>query len=201
MFRIDNNIDESKTRLDTIKSLIDSKTQVQNQIKIDVQQLKDTQSEIIELTEISAKVNWECPVSTNPKYRLIEGTCYYFEATKMNYETAEINCKVSKFGPNKGRLVEPRSVSMNNKMYKNAQEVLSTVTYWIGVTDRRNEGRYSYNSDAGDANVNLGIWTRGEPNNTDGNVEGDCIVQQHSGKWRDKSCADDKSYTSICEMA
>ena len=84
--KIDNNIDVSKTRLDTFKSLIDSKTQVQNQIKIDVQQLKDTQSEIKnELTETSAKVNWACPVSTDSKYRLIEGTCYYFEATKMNY--------------------------------------------------------------------------------------------------------------------
>ena len=163
--------------------------------------MKNKQSEIKnELTKTSAKVYWACPVSTNSRYRLIDGFCYYFEATAMNYSTAETNCK-NKFGPlYKGKLLEPRSVSLNNKIYKNAQEVLNpggAYEYWIGVTDRRTEGRHSYNSDVGDANVNLGIWLSGEPNNIGTAGDGDCILLQ-SSKWFDSSCT--RQETSVCEI-
>ena len=87
-----------------------------------------------------------CPISTNSKYRLIEGTCYYFEATKMDYSTAENNCK-NKFGLSGGKLAEPRSVSTNNKIYAASLEFIAGYYLWIGVTDRRTTGRYSYNSD------------------------------------------------------
>ena len=65
----------------------------------------------------------------------------------MDYSTAENNCK-NKFGLSGGKLAEPRSVSTNNKIYAASIQVLGSGNYrWIGVTDRRTTGRYSYNSD------------------------------------------------------
>ena len=93
--------------------------------------------------------------------------------------------------------MEPKSVSLNNKVYKTAEEVLNSYgIYWIGVTDRRSEGRYSYNSDVSDANVDLGAWFRGEPNS---NTENCVVLQTSPGKWWDTSCSNKRP--SICEMA
>ena len=64
----------------------------------------------------------------------------------MIYSTAESNCK-NKFGTSGGKLVEPRLVSTNNKIYAASLEVKPGYYHLIGVTDRRTTGRYSYNSD------------------------------------------------------
>lgn len=62
-----------------------------------------------------------CPVSTNQFYKVIDGTCFYFETAKLDYDEAKQNCK-GKFGPEKGRLFEPKNVQINQVVWKQGNE-------------------------------------------------------------------------------
>ena len=143
--------------------------------------------------------DWSCPVSENESYKIIDGSCIYFEAYKMNYAFAEANC-LDRFGPSmKGRLVEPQTLNSVVKLYTAAdQEVLGTGSgrdYWIGVSDRRSEGNYSYNSDIDDVSVDLGTWRNNEPSG----VGQECVVMDnYPGHWYDRTCKTE--YASICEI-
>ena len=61
-----------------------------------------------------------CPVSTNQFYKVIDGTCFYFEKAKLDFNEAKQNCK-GKFGPEKGRLYE---------------QILVTIEAWQTVKER-----------------------------------------------------------------
>merc|ERR1712051_64990 len=166
-----------------------------------INQIEDTETVIEADPNPSSIEDWDCPVSTNDtSYRLIDGACLYFESIKMNYGFAENNC-LDKFGPSgRGRLLEPQSLRQNIKIYKVAdQEVLGTgsnLPYWIGVSDIRNEGTYSYNSQPGNNSVTLEAWASNEPS---GSTTDNCIaMDDFPGKWWDRRCNTD--YASICEV-
>ena len=73
---------------------------------------------------------------SNPNYKVISGSCYYFENTKTkNYADAQLNCQ-NKFDKLGGKLFEPLSVEINDKVLIASREVVSG-WFYIGV--KRNE--------------------------------------------------------------
>ena len=63
-----------------------------------------------------------CP-TTNPKYKMISGTCYYFEARKYDQSDAQENCR-NKFGlASTGGLFEPQSSTINEEVHTEAVKV------------------------------------------------------------------------------
>ena len=73
-----------------------------------------------------------CP-TVSPNYRLVDGRCYYIESVQQSsYETAQAGC-VGKF-PKGGRLFEPQSIEINEKVMIASREIVSGPAYfYIGV--------------------------------------------------------------------
>ena len=60
----------------------------------------------------------------DPKYKIISGTCYYFEATYYDQSDAQENCR-TKFGlASTGGLFEPESSTINEAVHTEAIKVL-----------------------------------------------------------------------------
>ena len=86
-------------------------------------------------------VGYICEVE-NPNYRVIDGSCYYFETTELlNYEQAQINCR-TKFGNLVGGLFEPRTSDTNELVFNEATNfVTSTIDdFWLGINDLAIQG-------------------------------------------------------------
>ena len=77
-----------------------------------------------------------CPTS-DPKYKTISGTCYYFETTTYDHSDAQENC-LTKFGLlSTGGLFEPRSKAINDAVHAEAvkfSEIQSGTSLWLGIT-------------------------------------------------------------------
>jgi len=114
--------------------------------------------------------------------------CYLFGTEPMNYDDAQQFC-----ADNGGFLAEPRSKKetkiINNKIEKHADGT----NYWIGLTDRANEGTFVWGSD--NAVATYTNWNGREPNNW-GRKE-DCahIRTNKNNEWNDSVC--DRKETSI----
>ena len=136
-----------------------------------------------------------CPTS-EPNYRLIDNTCYYFETTRKSYDDAKQNCN-TKFP--QGKLFEPKSLSSNKKVHKAALSIENYPHWWIGITDKRSEGSWVYDSDG--ASVAFSIpWISGEP--TGGTVQ-NCLQYKSAsrnliGQLGDNSCP--MTCPTICEQ-
>ena len=82
-----------------------------------------------------------CDVS-NANYKVIGGTCYYFETTtKLNYANAQINCQ-TKFGNLVGGLFEPRNSNTNQLVFAEAANFVtpSCNDFWLGINDLTTQG-------------------------------------------------------------
>ena len=89
-----------------------------------------------------------CPVS-DPRYKILDNHCFYFEKNKLNFTSANENCqeKLGAFG----RLYEPNSIEEMKKVSKLGDDLFKFQTKyaswaWIGVTDKRIEGQFVYHS-------------------------------------------------------
>ena len=81
-----------------------------------------------------------CPTN-NPKYKLVDGKCYYLEKTSLNYQGAINNCKEKfKNDGGNGILFEPTSVDEFNKVYQAAKTFLDldNTSAWIGIKKSSN---------------------------------------------------------------
>ena len=89
-------------------------------------------------------VGYICEVS-NPNYKVIDGSCYYFETTtELNYEDAQTNC-LTKFGNLMGGLFEPRTTNTNQLVFDEAVNFvtslgLSPPVFWLGINDLATQG-------------------------------------------------------------
>ena len=89
-----------------------------------------------------------CPVKgveayPRDNYRLVQGKCFYFERTYMNWEGARDNCKQKG-----GKLYEPKDVAEMKHMALVAWGVCNfgySLT-WLGITDTAMEGTFVYDS-------------------------------------------------------
>merc|ERR1712110_851450 len=135
----------------------------------------------------------------NGEYRTVEGKCYYYQKSGMEYADAVTNCK-AKFNGN-GRLFEPRSKSDNNDVVSQARQINANQPFWIGIrVQPHDESRdFYYLSEGPNEKLAFEGWAAGEPNDI-GNKE-DCVsVLRFSGNlmWDDSNCANEEY--SICEQ-
>ena len=147
-----------------------------------------------------------CPVS-NPNYKIISGSCYYFENnSSLNYADAQLNCQ-DKFGNFVGGLFEPRLASTNQLVYAEAinfcilnHQSANEDDFWLGINNLANQGQYVYASD-GQAVVD-GMWKSGQPNYpySERCVGYFDLTSQYDSNagWYDRPCDDNKF--SICQV-
>ena len=86
-------------------------------------------------------LGYTCEVS-NANYKIIDGSCYYFEtATTLNYEDAQTNC-ATKFGNLVGGLFEPRTSQINQLVFAEATNFVTAATndFWLGINDLATQG-------------------------------------------------------------
>jgi hypothetical protein len=75
-----------------------------------------------------------CPNGSN--YLSVDGRCYYIESnTQSSYETAEAGC-VGKF-PKGGRLFEPLTIEINDKVLNASRDVVSGSNNWFYIGVKR----------------------------------------------------------------
>ena len=83
-----------------------------------------------------------CP--SGPNFDVVNGHCYYFEETALDYADAEANCR-NVFG-GRGKLFEPINKNSNDEVGAAFEAVHKDWSYWIGVNDLLKEGAFQYGS-------------------------------------------------------
>ena len=84
----------------------------------------------------------------------------------MSYSSAKQNC-LHQFGSSAtGQLFEPRSLSINEAVHREAQNTFITAEFWLGVTDLKDR-KYRYESDGTEVSMDQGtngMWENDQPN-------------------------------------
>ena len=142
-----------------------------------------------------------CLAQNDPRYKILDNQCFYFEKKGLNFDSANKNCQ-EKLGVY-GRLYEPNSVSEMEKVGKLGDEVFTTWAWvWLGITDKRIESQFAYNSNGLPINFNP-TWYSGDGGYGSKGKGNDCIEMclpsTHFGfkLWADYPCTTTKG--SICQ--
>ena len=163
------------------------------------EKISDNTDNLADVTDNLASLKKVCPVQNDPRYKILDNQCFYFETKSLNFDSANDNCQ-EKLGAS-GRLYEPKSVSEMKKVGKLGDEVFTSSTYvWLGITDKRIESQYAYNSNGLPINITP-TWQSGSYGSRGkGN---DCIAMVMKSthlqftQWVDYSF--DISIGSICQ--
>lgn len=126
----------------------------------------------------------------HPNVRIVHETCYIFMKDYKNYDDAKQNCSNQR-----GRLFEPRSITINKLIYEKSVEVFGDPEVsWIGINDLLAEGNYVFSGN--EEKVDLMMW---DPSNTISDDQ-DCIEfgWNNNESWTDRSCTN--NYFFICEV-
>ena len=149
-----------------------------------------------------------CPVKgveayPRDNYRLVQGKCFYFERTYMNWEGARDNCKQKG-----GKLYEPKNVSEMKQVASIAIKVsqYGYTTAWIGITDTASEGNFVYDSNGQSITFNPPWQDQDQRKGTSNNCVGIHTGAEHMcqncynmGKMINLPCSF-KTGRSICEL-
>ena len=126
---------------------------------------------------------------SNPNYKVISGSCYYFENTALlNNADAQLNCQ-DKFGNLVGgKLFEPRLYSTNQLVYAEAANFTSATSndFWLGINDLAIQGQYVYASDGNE--VVDGMWSSSQPNTVTERCVAYYDMPSNAGEWFDRPC-------------
>ena len=140
-----------------------------------------------------------CLAQNDPRYKILDNQCFYFEKNHLNFDSANDNCQ-EKLGAS-GRLYEPKSVSEMKKVGKLGDELFpSSDNVWLGITDKRIESQFAYNSNGLPINFTPTWFSDYYGSRGKGN---DCIFMKmpstHSyfTRWGDYSCT--SLWGSICQ--
>ena len=133
-----------------------------------------------------------CPTGSN--YRLVDGRCYYIENVQQSsYDTAQAGCS-GKF-PKGGRLFEPLSLEMNEKVLIASREVISgNAWYYIGI--KRGSSVQTFKFVSSGVTVPYAMpWHPSSPSTSD-SIR--CVYARSSDLiWDDSICS--LSWYAICE--
>lgn len=140
-----------------------------------------------------------CPIEDS-KYRLIDGICFFYESTRLNYDTAKANCE-TKFDGN-GRLYEPRSLDTMKKVRETGVANDLGNFPWIGINDISEEGTWVYTSDGSTVSISI-PWGSGYYDYGSRGTSYNCVLfgwlsGSNSDKVMDLGC-NYGAYPSICE--
>merc|ERR1711990_331868 len=87
----------------------------------------------------------DCPNDGN--FKTISGVCYLFHNEEKNYNDAKSFCESKIATAKTGRLVEPKTTTINKLIYDNAKTIFgASFKYVIGVNDISNEETWVYSS-------------------------------------------------------
>ena len=136
-----------------------------------------------------------CVGNNDPRYRIIQNQCFYFEKVTKSFDNARANCKQKG-----GKLYEPEDAVKMKEIAKISHGTLGNVWAWIGITDIASEGNYVYDSTGLGINF-IPLWhyiygTRGTSYNCVSVLTQ--IGHYKVGKLSDNSCLGNKR--SICEL-
>ena len=84
----------------------------------------------------------DCPNEEN--FKTINGVCYLFHGERKNYNDAKSFCESKTTMAKRGRLIEPKTTTINKLIYNNANIVHGG--WFIGVNDISSEGTWVYSS-------------------------------------------------------
>ncbi len=82
----------------------------------------------------------------------------------------------------------------NSAVWAAAEAEDSTSTWWMGLNDQADEGRFEW---SGGSDSSFTSWRRGEPNDFGGNEDCGAWVDDSAGLWNDKRCTD--AFPYVCE--
>ena len=100
------------------------------------------------------------------KWTPIQGKLYHFSQERITFAKAKATCE-----HNFGKLFEPKTEAVNNKIAAIAREKHGIINPWIGIYYLHDEKRTVFASD-NTATVAWSNWDSNEPNN--GNYQEDC---------------------------
>ena len=145
-------------------------------------------------TQSSEKIEQlsDCPNEGN--FRTIGGGCYLFHDEKKDYNGAKSFCESKIAGGKSGRIIEPKTTTINKLIYENANIVLGG--YFIGVIEISSEGNWVYSSSG------LPATTMFYPTQPDGGSNKNCVDAGVScgaaERWCNRSC--EHLHEIICEF-
>ena len=112
--------------------------------------------------------NSTCPTS-DPHYKIINGICYYFETTELDYSDAKENCHKKA-----GKLFEPQNFDSNQDVFMAFSTVLGiSGVRWIGINSLKDLG-YRYDSNGQDLLFDIHQMWHAEDNQ---DSDAKCVVQ------------------------
>ena len=136
----------------------------------------------------------ECS-SLGAQYLSILDKCYYFEKTKKTPIAAQSNCK-GIFGPNShGKLVEPTTMAIFNKIVLSAREKLSNDNFYVGIEKIDNAGNLKYSSNG--KRIPTQFWNGASLDVSDGMDQSYLGYYPSQVKWHDAPAT--RELVSVCE--
>ena len=140
-------------------------------------------------------IGFTCPESTDPNYKVIDQTCYYFVSTPKTFADAQSYCK-TKFGSMEGMLAEPKTSQGVSALWTNARSIHSSPNFWIGMDDFKNrDGQFRYSSSGVKVPSISGVTL--VLDNSPGDE--DCARLKSATDIDDHTCS--TRYPSICESS
>ena len=134
-----------------------------------------------------------CPTGSN--YLSVDGRCYYIESVRpSSYATAEAGC-VGKF-PQGGRLFEPLTIEINDKVLNASRDVVSSGWHYIGIKRGVTVGS-DFKFVSNGVTVPYAIpWHSSAPSTSDSTHQ--CVYAHNTALiWDDNTCF--LSWYAICE--
>merc|ERR1712008_608691 len=178
-----NEINSTKDDVQSLREKISENT-LPERIAIEEAKRLDEEAKRLERLAIE-EAKRLCPAQNDPRYKILDNQCFYFEANRFNFDSANKNCQ-EKLGAS-GRLYEPKSVSEMKKVgtFTSAYNV----GVWLGITDKRIESQFAYSNGLP---INFTpTWHSGFGSRGKGN---DCVLMVMSSthsdftQWADVPC-------------
>ena len=134
-----------------------------------------------------------CPTGSN--YLSVDGRCYYIESVRQSsYATAEAGC-AGKF-PQGGRLFEPLTIEINDKVLNASRDVVSGGYYYIGIKRDATVGS-DFKFVSSGVTVPYAIpWSSSAPSTSDSTQQ--CVYAHNNNLWWDDNHCFLHQY-AICE--
>ncbi|KAI8486382.1 Sushi, von Willebrand factor type A, EGF and pentraxin, partial [Branchiostoma belcheri] len=143
---------------------------------------------------IGPEGSWTCQqinLQCTSGYQLFRDVCYKVFDTTLDYQESEAVCR-----EDGGMLAMPRDQAIDNFLIQLRSSVNPDVRYWIGLTDRRMEGVWTWAD--GQQLGAYSSWAPGEPNSAG---DEDCALYaahpDSKDKWNDVACF--YPYRFICQ--
>jgi len=191
-----NEINSTKDDVQSLREKISENT-LPERIAIEEAKRLDEEAKRLERLAIE-EANRLCLTQYIGYYKILDNQCFYFETEALNFDSANKNCQ-EKLGAS-ARLYEPKSVSEMKKVATLGDEVfIYRDGVWLGVTDKRIESQFAYNSNGLPVNFTP-PWYSDYGSKGKGN---DCIIMGMTStsssftKWGDLSCTHTSG--SICQ--